>query len=763
MQLRTLCLATCLFPVIPRAGAEIFAREDFNYSNGNLAGNGGGLGWSSPWSNANGFPTVAGSKGVVNSVANQQAARLISSLQEPPLGGTKIVWISFEGRQTTNVAGTASTNSYGGLGLYRGGTEQLLIGKSWPGDYLWKAGTGTTLIGPATAVSTLNLTKVIARITMVDGGTDTLDVWLNPADTSGVAALGAPHIVRTDTDLSFDTLRIRSGEGDAAVTEEKWEFDAVAAGDNLADVVAADSDGDGMLDAWEIANGLVVGINDADGDTGDHDGSPNLREFQRSTDPNNSDTDGDGLWDGPESGTGFFVNEDDTGTSPTLIDTDGDTLLDGDEDGSGIFHDTFDPGTNPNLADSDGDTHHDDFEIAKGSNPNSPASVPATGDLAIVGSDDFSEYEDGPVAGLSGGSGFDYDNTTIGNSFVGHLGLATADWDDAFGLSDVVGGKLRTLEGGAKREFNGPGEGNPATSEEYAGAINDTANTVGRTVYMRADLKRGAGATWSGISAFDFGTERAFAGVVSAANPSSGNREFSIGAPSATPVYSGIQPVAGRDYTLVVKIDFENDVISLWVNPDLSAAETPPLISAPFLLTNWITAGRLGSGGTDATEWDHFVVARAWSALSVFPGVVPPSDDYLAWVSGFAVSGQAGFNDDFDKDGLANGVEHVLGTDPAASNTGLRETAATSPASFRFRHSRINGLASDVTYSYEWSTDLSNWHASGETDAGGTTAIITEDVTVDVAAPGLDEIEVNVAATVGTSAKVFARLKASGP
>lgn len=762
MNLRFICIATSLIGVAPDAGAAIFAREDFNYSNGNLAGNNGGLGWSSGWANAAGTPAVTGGKGVVSSVDNQQGTRLISSLQEPPVGGTKIVWVSFEGQQNTNVAGSTTTNSYGGLGLYRGGTEQLLIGKAWPGPYEWRAGTNGGLVGPPVPVSTLSLTKVVARITMVDAATDTLDVWINPADTSSVAALGAPQITRTDADLSFDTLRLRGGEGDAGVTTEGWTFDAVTAGDDLADVVASDSDGDGMLDAWEAANGLIVGVNDAnEGVTNrDNDGSSNLQEYQRSTDPNDPDSDDDGLKDGAESDTGTYLSATDTGTDPLLQDTDGDGFFDGEENNSGTFVDETNPGTNPNLADTDGDTHRDDFEVARGSNPNSAASVPSTGDLALVGSDDFNSYADGPVAGLIGGNGFDYDNSNSDESFVGHNGAAnTADWDDGFGTSTVAAGKLLTLDSGAKREFNGPSEGQVIGGDEYTGAVNDLANTVGRTVYIRADLRRAAGTTWSGISTFDFGTERTFAGVTDAMNPISGNREFGIGAPAATPVFSGIQPVAGRDYTLVVKLDYENDLISLWVNPDLTAAESAPLVSAPFTLTNWTTAARLGSGGTEATEWDHLVVGRAWSALAVFPGVVP-SDDYAAWISGYAVGGQGGFDQDPDGDGLANGVEQVLGSDPSASNNGLREVAATAPNAFRFRHSRTNALASDVTASYQWSANLADWQASGASDPGGVTATIAQSVITDTTAPGVDEIEVTVTVTGGSAAKVFARLKA---
>ena len=761
MNLGHLCLTSCLLASASPAFADIFAREDFNYVDGPLASSNGGLGWMSPWANAGGTPTVVGGKGTVSAVANQQASRLISSLQEPPVGGSKTVWVSFEGQQTTNVAGTTSTSSYGGLGLYRGGTEQLLIGKSWPGDYQWKAGAGAALVGPAIPVSTLSLTKIVARITMVDGANDTLDVWLNPADTSSVAALGAPQITRTDADLSFDTLRIRSGEGDAAVTAESWAFDAVTAGDELADVVASDSDNDGMLDAWELANSLVVGVNDGGGDA-DGDGSTNLEEYQRSTDPNNSDTDGDGIGDKEESGTGIFVSATNTGTNPTLVDTDGDGFLDGEENNSGTFVSATNPGTNPNLLDTDGDGYEDSYEVTQGSNPNSASSTPPTGDLTLVGSDNFS-YDDGLVAGLQGGSGFDYENSRTNNFFVGHTTTGTSDWDDVFGVSDVVGGKLRTMDSGAKREFNGPGEGNVAGSDEHLGAVNQEVNTVGRVVYLRADMKRGAASTWSGISAFDFGTERVFAGVVTAPNPVSGQLEFSIGAPAATPVYSGIVPIAGRDYTLVLKLDYELDVISFWVNPDLSAPESAPTLTTPFTQTNWTTAMRLGSGGTNSTEWDNAVVARQWSALSVFPGVVPADDDYAAWIAGFPVGTETGFDVDPDHDGLANGIEQVLGSNPSVPGQGLRELLPLAPGSFRFRHSLTNAPASDVSAAYEWSSDLEDWHASGETNAAGTSATIARTVIEDRTAPETDEVEVTLTITGGPATKVFARLRADRP
>ncbi len=85
-------------------------------------------------------------------------------------------------------------------------------------------------------------------------------------------------------------------------------------------IASADTDGDGIPDDYEIANGLNPNNpNDANEDP-DRDGLTNLQEFKLGTNPRNADTDGDGLKDGDE------VQR---GTNPLLADTDGDLIPDG--------------------------------------------------------------------------------------------------------------------------------------------------------------------------------------------------------------------------------------------------------------------------------------------------------------------------------------------------------------------------------------------------------------------------------------------------
>lgn len=61
----------------------------------------------------------------------------------------------------------------------------------------------------------------------------------------------------------------------------------------------ADRDSDGMDDAWEVAYGLDLSLDDRGGDK-DADGLTNIREFQLGSDPARADSDGDGFSDGDE-------------------------------------------------------------------------------------------------------------------------------------------------------------------------------------------------------------------------------------------------------------------------------------------------------------------------------------------------------------------------------------------------------------------------------------------------------------------------------
>ncbi len=184
-----------------------------------------------------------------------------------------------------------------------------------------------------------------------------------------------------------------------------------------------DTDGDGLSDAYEDANGLDAsddgsfgesspgaqdGPNGALGDP-DEDGLGNIEERDLGTDPQDEDSDQDGLIDGVETGTGVWVSESDTGTNPLNPDSDQDNLLDGTENPSLPFdsnNPTTQPGSNPNIDDTDGDTVPDGEEIAAGRNPTFADPLPPTlfrPDDAILGGRILNDqFEVGIAGGVEG-------------------------------------------------------------------------------------------------------------------------------------------------------------------------------------------------------------------------------------------------------------------------------------------------------------------------------------------------------------------------
>jgi autotransporter-associated beta strand protein len=162
------------------------------------------------------------------------------------------------------------------------------------------------------------------------------------------------------------------------------------------------------------------------------------------------------------------------------------------------------------------------------------------------------------------------------------------------------------------------------------------------------------------------------------------------------------------------------------------------------------TYGATGSGA-QFIDNDHF---------SGSAGVVRVGLTYGAWIAGYPnAAGAPGFDQDADFDGIANGVEHVLGTDPSVSTLALTQVSGTS-TTVTFRHTRTNSLGLDVTPSYEWSSDLSEWKGSGEANTGGTIATIVPTTITDTAAPANDVIEVVTTASGTATGKLFVRLVA---
>ena len=99
--------------------------------------------------------------------------------------------------------------------------------------------------------------------------------------------------------------------------------------------------GDGIPDYWEKLHGLNPAINDAGLDA-DNDGLTNVQEFQRATDPQNQDTDDDGVLDSVDAFPFDFYE-----------------VADSDSDGLGDNSDNCSNAYNPDQKNSDGDFYGD--------------------------------------------------------------------------------------------------------------------------------------------------------------------------------------------------------------------------------------------------------------------------------------------------------------------------------------------------------------------------------------------------------------------
>ncbi|MBU1666980.1 hypothetical protein KKC13_01060 [bacterium] len=238
--------------------------------------------------------------------------------------------------------------------------------------------------------------------------------------------------------------------GDRATVSEnpdnavKGATDTDTDGDGLLDsyeiligtqIDSVDSDDDNLSDKYEDDNGLNPTNPDTDGDTlNDY-----YELFISFTNPKNMDSDGDGLTDGMEVANGSDPNDSNDpknlvpdsdndglsdiyenilGSLPNNSDSDGDGLSDGDE--VNTYH------TDPIKSDSDGDGLNDKYEISNGLNPNS---VDSDGD-GLSDGDEVNTYDTDPTKSDSDGDGLD-DKYEITN------GLEPTNADsDGDGLSD---------------------------------------------------------------------------------------------------------------------------------------------------------------------------------------------------------------------------------------------------------------------------------------------------------------------------------------
>lgn len=241
---------------------------------------------------------------------------------------------------------------------------------------------------------------------------------------------------------------------------------------------------------------------------------------------------------------------------------------------------------------------------------------------AVVGIETFS-YPDGPIAGQTGGTGWNSERTDE----AGAPPQSPSTWNNVGGTPNVVGGALVTNGSSAKREFGGATEGSAPGTNEREGAFRGTGSMYFRTTYRVDALLDATVNQWGGVSSYDFGTERIFFGMPGQA---SATRFFGIDESGVGATLSAVQISAGVTYTLVGVVDFDSDRVALWVNPDGSDTPTSYDVSRVYTGTNWSSAVRFGSGGGTNVTWDNAVTADS------FADVIPEASTSLLGLVGGA-------------------------------------------------------------------------------------------------------------------------------
>jgi hypothetical protein len=172
----------------------------------------------------------------------------------------------------------------------------------------------------------------------------------------------------------------------------------------------------------------------------------------------------------------------------------------------------------------------------------------------------------------------------------------------------------------------------------------------------------------------------------------------------------------------------------------------------------------LAPGESVFIRWQDFNDAGSDAGLAIdnltITGVgTTPGDTFASWMGTFDFSGFTNpdltATGDADNDGVPNAMENILGSSPAAFSQGLTAVSA-STGILSFQHRLNPEPASDLSYVYEWSSDLVNWYGTGVESPGGTTVTF---IAVNPLDPPDQDLFFVTATVTGSAPKIFARIK----
>jgi autotransporter-associated beta strand protein len=171
--------------------------------------------------------------------------------------------------------------------------------------------------------------------------------------------------------------------------------------------------------------------------------------------------------------------------------------------------------------------------------------------------------------------------------------------------------------------------------------------------------------------------------------------------------------------------------------------------------------GIWGSVASGAPNTDPALTGTG--TLTVTTG--PSASAYDTWASSYGLTGlNAAFDIDHDNDGIANGLEWILGGNPTTNSAGILPVATrNSSGDLVLTFTREEDAIAATTLKVQISTDLNSWSKEA-TVATGSSGPDTNGVliTIDESASP-DAVTITIPAANATAGKVFARLHATKP